>query len=183
MVGELQFDSIHRRIGNHSRGSSRPIKRVRSRCDLPVRRVPERRCHLRSVNRTSALRKFHRPLRQRNEDGECHRAQHDGPRRDDLGDGPTPRHVRDRPRRHEIATGSQPDGRRNHRHDFGCKFSHVIAVDLGSKPAVRFTINNSDSITAVSPAGTGVVNVVVETASVDSLSNTASQFVYDDSPS
>jgi len=66
---------------------------------------------------------------------------------------------------------------------FGCKFSHVIAVDFGSKPAVRFTINNSDSITAVSPAGTGVVNVVVETASVDSLSNTASQFVYDDSPS
>ena len=45
----------------------------------------------------------------------------------------------------------------------GCKFSHVTAVDFGATPAKSFHVDNSHSIIAVSPPGTGVVNVIVHT--------------------
>ena len=60
----------------------------------------------------------------------------------------------------------------------GCKFSHVTAVDFGATPAKSFHVDNSHSIIAVSPPGTGVVNVIVHTASGVSSAYAASQFTY-----
>lgn len=60
----------------------------------------------------------------------------------------------------------------------GCKFSGVTAVYFGTILAKSFHVDNSHSITAVSPAGTGVVNVIVHTASGVSSAYVASQFTY-----
>ncbi|MFZ0667876.1 MAG: IPT/TIG domain-containing protein [Acidimicrobiales bacterium] len=60
----------------------------------------------------------------------------------------------------------------------GCNFKDVTAVDFGTAPAKTFKVDNSGVITAVSPAGTGVANVVVHTASAASVTNAVSQFTY-----
>jgi alpha-tubulin suppressor-like RCC1 family protein len=60
----------------------------------------------------------------------------------------------------------------------GSNFSEVSAVEFGSVDAASYTVNSESSITAVAPAGTGTVNVTVETRAGVSLSTTADNFTY-----
>jgi alpha-tubulin suppressor-like RCC1 family protein len=60
----------------------------------------------------------------------------------------------------------------------GSNFDEVTAVKFGSIDATSYTVNSEASITAVSPAGTGIVNVTVETKAGVSLSTTADHFTY-----
>jgi len=61
----------------------------------------------------------------------------------------------------------------------GKRFTHVAAVDFGSTPASSYTVTNSKSIIAVSPAGTGTVDVTVTNASGQSgVNNPADGFSY-----
>ena len=47
----------------------------------------------------------------------------------------------------------------------GADFTGATAVDFGSTPATSYTVNSATSITAVSPAGSGTVEVTVTNAS------------------
>lgn len=61
----------------------------------------------------------------------------------------------------------------------GCNFTGATAVAFGTKPATSFHVKSDTSITAVSPAGTGTVHVVVTGAGgSSSTSSTASEFKY-----
>jgi hypothetical protein len=60
----------------------------------------------------------------------------------------------------------------------GSGFTGVTAVSFGANPAASYTVNNSGQITAVSPAGTGTVNVRVTTGAGTSPATTANQFTY-----
>jgi enterochelin esterase-like enzyme len=59
----------------------------------------------------------------------------------------------------------------------GKKFTGVTAVNFGSTPAASFTLTNDTTITAISPAGTGTVDVTV-VASGTSATSTADRFLY-----
>jgi alpha-tubulin suppressor-like RCC1 family protein len=60
----------------------------------------------------------------------------------------------------------------------GSNFSEVTAVKFGSTDATSYTVNSEASITAVSPPGTGTVNVTVETKTGVSPATTADHFTY-----
>ena len=61
----------------------------------------------------------------------------------------------------------------------GCNFTGTQAVNFGAKPAASFHVNSDTSITAVSPAGTGMVHVVVTGPGGSSSSTSAaSEFKY-----
>ena len=60
----------------------------------------------------------------------------------------------------------------------GCNFTSATGVSFGTNAATSFHINSDTSITAVSPPGKGIVDVVVTGPGGHSASNTASQFTY-----
>ncbi len=60
----------------------------------------------------------------------------------------------------------------------GLGFTGATAVDFGSTPASSFTVVSDTQIKAVSPAGTGVVDVTVTTPSGTSAKSSADQFTY-----
>lgn len=60
----------------------------------------------------------------------------------------------------------------------GTNFANATAVNFGAIPAISFTINNSNQITAVSPAGSGIVDVTVTTPIGTSVTSPADQFTY-----
>ncbi len=61
----------------------------------------------------------------------------------------------------------------------GCNFTGATGVQFGTKSAMSFHVNNDNSITAVSPAGSGTVHVVVTgPGGSSSTTSTASEFKY-----
>jgi hypothetical protein len=60
----------------------------------------------------------------------------------------------------------------------GTSFIEVTAVKFESTEATQFTVNSATSITAVSPAGTGTVNVTVTTPEGTSTTSPADEFSY-----
>ena len=60
----------------------------------------------------------------------------------------------------------------------GTGFTGAPVVDFGTTAATGVTVVNSSKITAVSPAGTGVVDVTVTTSGGTSATSTADQFTY-----
>jgi alpha-tubulin suppressor-like RCC1 family protein len=62
----------------------------------------------------------------------------------------------------------------------GTGFTDVTAVEFGSNQAASFAVGSEDSITAVSPAGTGTVGVTVIAAAGTSPASSAGQFSYED---
>lgn len=60
----------------------------------------------------------------------------------------------------------------------GCNLTNATSVTFGSKAARSFHVNSDTSVTGVSPAGTGTVNVVVHDGAASSSSNSASEFTY-----
>jgi phosphodiesterase/alkaline phosphatase D-like protein len=60
----------------------------------------------------------------------------------------------------------------------GTDLSEAAAVKFGSSGATSFKVNSATSITATSPAGTGVVDVTVSTAGGDSATSSADKFSY-----
>jgi Chitobiase/beta-hexosaminidase C-terminal domain/IPT/TIG domain len=60
----------------------------------------------------------------------------------------------------------------------GTNFTGATAVNFGATPATSFTVNSASSITAVSPAGTGTVDVTVVTSNGTSATVAADQFTY-----
>jgi hypothetical protein len=61
----------------------------------------------------------------------------------------------------------------------GVGFTGVTAVNFGSVSAASFAFNSDTSITAVSPAGSGVVDVTIVTPSGTSAVSSADRFTYD----
>jgi len=61
----------------------------------------------------------------------------------------------------------------------GTDFNEVTAVRFGSTKAASFTVNSETSITAASPAGTGSVDVTVETAGGTSPTSLPDLFIPD----
>ena len=61
----------------------------------------------------------------------------------------------------------------------GTGFRSVTGVKFGSTSAVSFTVNSEDSITALSPPGTGAVDVTVTTTTGTSPTNPSDLFTYD----
>jgi hypothetical protein len=61
---------------------------------------------------------------------------------------------------------------------FSNSITAATAVDFGTTAAKSFSVTSADSITAVSPAGSGTVNVTVTTASGTSSTTSADQFTY-----
>jgi alpha-tubulin suppressor-like RCC1 family protein len=64
----------------------------------------------------------------------------------------------------------------------GASFTGATAVRFGSAHAASFTVNSATSISAVSPAGTGSVNVTVTTPVGVSVLSIADQFSYGAAP-
>jgi len=60
----------------------------------------------------------------------------------------------------------------------GTNFTGATAVDFGTTAATTFTVGSDTSITATSPAGTGVVDVTVTTPGGKSTTSTNDQFTY-----
>jgi hypothetical protein len=60
----------------------------------------------------------------------------------------------------------------------GTNFTGASAVKFGSTNATSFTVNSTTSITAMSPAGTGTVDVTVTTSGGTSATSSADQFTY-----
>jgi plastocyanin len=60
----------------------------------------------------------------------------------------------------------------------GTNFTGTTAVRFGSTAAASFTVNSANQITAVSPAGTGTVDVTVTNASGTSATGAADRFTY-----
>ena len=60
----------------------------------------------------------------------------------------------------------------------GAGFANVSAVRFGSSAASSFTVNSSNSITATSPAGSGVVDVTVTSPVATSATGAADHFTY-----
>ncbi len=60
----------------------------------------------------------------------------------------------------------------------GANFTGATAVSFGTSAAASFTVNSANSITAVSPAGTGVVDVSVTTAVTTSAAGAGDKFTY-----
>lgn len=60
----------------------------------------------------------------------------------------------------------------------GTNFNQELSVSFGSSRASSVTVNGSTSLTAVSPAGTGTVDVTVAGAAGVSVAGTADRFTY-----
>ncbi len=60
----------------------------------------------------------------------------------------------------------------------GSGFTSASTVSFGSTPATGVTVNSSSSITAISPAGTGTVDVTVTTSVGTSHTSSADAFTY-----
>ncbi|HEX3434897.1 MAG TPA: IPT/TIG domain-containing protein [Solirubrobacteraceae bacterium] len=60
----------------------------------------------------------------------------------------------------------------------GARFTGATAVKFGTTNATSFTVNSSSTITAVSPAGTGTVDVTVTTPEGTSPNSEADEFIY-----
>ena len=61
----------------------------------------------------------------------------------------------------------------------GSGFTKVTAVDFGTTPAVSYTVDRrTKSITAVSPSGSGTVDVTVTTAKGTSIVTPVDEFTY-----
>jgi alpha-tubulin suppressor-like RCC1 family protein len=60
----------------------------------------------------------------------------------------------------------------------GTNFSEVEAVDFGVAAATSYKVNSETSITAVAPAGTGGVDVLVKTPAGTSATSPADRFTY-----
>ena len=60
----------------------------------------------------------------------------------------------------------------------GTGFTGATAVDFGTTAATDVTVVNGTTITADSPAGTGVVDVTVITPAGTSATSPADQFTY-----
>jgi YVTN family beta-propeller protein len=60
----------------------------------------------------------------------------------------------------------------------GTNFTGANSVSFGGLPAASFTVNSATSITAISPAGTGTVDVVVTTPGGSSATSAADRFTY-----
>ena len=60
----------------------------------------------------------------------------------------------------------------------GSSFNNVTAVNFGSTPATSFLVNGLNSITAVSPVGTGTVDVTVVAGGQTSATGAADKFAY-----
>src|SRR5262249_15986455 len=60
----------------------------------------------------------------------------------------------------------------------GTNFNEVSAVKFGSNAAASVTVNSATSITALSPAGSGTVDVTVTTAGGTSPTSQADRFTY-----
>ena len=70
-------------------------------------------------------------------------------------------------------------GRGNQRHDPGLEFSNVTAVWFGSQQATSFTVNSSNSITAIAPAETaGAVDITVTTSGGTSSTSSSDRFTF-----
>ena len=64
----------------------------------------------------------------------------------------------------------------------GSGFNGVSAVQFGATSAASFTLNNNNHITAISPAGSGTVDVTVTVGSLTSVISAADQFSYGVAP-
>jgi hypothetical protein len=64
----------------------------------------------------------------------------------------------------------------------GSDLAHATAVEFGSTPAASFKVNSQTSITAVSPEGTGTVDVRVVDPEATSAASTADQFTFVPAP-
>jgi len=60
----------------------------------------------------------------------------------------------------------------------GCNFTGATKVLFGTKPAASFHVTSDTSITAVSPPGTGTVDIVVTGSGGSSAASSASAFTY-----
>jgi sugar lactone lactonase YvrE len=60
----------------------------------------------------------------------------------------------------------------------GTNFTGATAVKFGSTNAASFTVNSDTSITAVAPAGTGTVDITVETSAGTSLTSSADRYSF-----
>ena len=60
----------------------------------------------------------------------------------------------------------------------GTNFTGATAVNFGAFAATSFTVNSDSQITAIDPAGSGVVNVTVVTPNGTSATSSADQFTY-----
>jgi len=60
----------------------------------------------------------------------------------------------------------------------GSDFTGATAVTFGSTPATSFTVDSDSQITAISPGGTGTVDVRITTAGGTSATSAADQFTY-----
>jgi alpha-tubulin suppressor-like RCC1 family protein len=65
----------------------------------------------------------------------------------------------------------------------GANFTGATAVKFGSASAASFKVNSETSITAVSPAGTGTVDVTVSTPEGTSQPSAADKFTFSNAPS
>ena len=64
----------------------------------------------------------------------------------------------------------------------GVNFSGATQVDFGSTPAISFTVDSDTMISAVSPAGSGTVDITVTTSAGTSATSSADQFTYVTTP-
>jgi hypothetical protein len=64
----------------------------------------------------------------------------------------------------------------------GTNFTGVTEVDFGAGNKANFTVNNSTTLTATAPSGTGIVDVTVTTPSGTSKTLTDDQFTYGAGP-
>jgi IPT/TIG domain len=64
----------------------------------------------------------------------------------------------------------------------GTGFAAGSTVDFGTTPAITVIVNSATSITAISPPGTGTVDVTVTSAGATSATSAADQFTYGSLP-
>ena len=64
----------------------------------------------------------------------------------------------------------------------GANFGAATTVEFGATAASSYTANSATQITAVSPAGTGTVNVTVANSSGTSATSSPDQFTYEAAP-
>ena len=63
----------------------------------------------------------------------------------------------------------------------GTGFTNATAVNFGSTPATRFTVDSDGQITAISPAGSGTVDVTVTTPAGSSTTGASDRYTYQQS--
>lgn len=75
-----------------------------------------------------------------------------------------------------------PDGGGTAATVIGADFNGVTAVDFGGRPASEFRVESPDELVAISPPGSGTVDVTVSTAEGVSPTNPADRFTYPGAP-